>query len=280
LNHQDTIPIFHHYLKSNRHSPESFCPTGVKEDKFTKKSKNKDWIYKIFQTSFPFVVLGALGASWFLLPLAKGQRVVVKWAFVRRFKLKIASGLFFLFFIFIPVHSPAQSVKRTIDEMNFRQVAIDDPLLGPAFKQKEAFYSIRPPAGWKFVSKLGPLEKKLQYPVRFENPKTGDFLSVGLLQGGPKTLSIESLSRFRGDYLGSVKKAGIGKVVGSDLFGFGHHECLQVLLQQKEKVVLQLLVFDEPGSFAQLVFSAGQGHYHEIARTIEASIASFEWPSL
>ena len=173
----------------------------------------------------------------------------------------------------------AQEIRRSIEPMNFRPVSAEDPLLDKPFKNEQAFYSIRPPAGWA-PQRPGPLEKSLRYAVHFENPQNGDFLSIGLLEGGPQSLTLAGLSRFRGDYLGSIRKSGMGRIIGSDLFQFGHHLCLQVLVQNKDHLVLQLLVFDQPGSFAQLVFSMGKNRYRPLARALEASIASFEWPAI
>lgn len=173
----------------------------------------------------------------------------------------------------------AQSkVLRTIDNMDIRGVAEDDPMLGKRFFQKEAFYSVRPPAGWKAQS-TSDAEKPLQYAVKFKDPKTTDFMSLGLIQGGPQDLSIESLSKFRGDFLGAVRKKGLGQIVGSDLFHFGHYICLQVIAKHGKNVVLQLLIFDQPGSFLQLAYSVDQNRYHPLARAMEASIASLEWPN-
>lgn len=163
--------------------------------------------------------------------------------------------------------------------MDFRGVAADDPMLGAKFTEKKALYAIRPPAGWK-QRPITKTEKALQSPVRFEDPKTGDFMTLGLIQGGPKHLTIEDLSLFRGDYLGTVRKKGLGHIVGSDLFRFNHFYCLQVIAQKNNAVVLQLLVFDEPGSFLQLAFSVDQSRYHGLARSLEACIASLEWPTL
>ncbi len=184
-------------------------------------------------------------------------------------------------FIAFLIHYPcfAGDIRRTIDFMNVRGVTADDPMLGKKFSQKEAFYSIRPPAGWK-QRPAGKGAKALQYAARFEDPKTGDFLTIGLLEGGPRDLTIESLSRFRGDYLGTIRKSGLGRIIGSDLFRFNQYHCLQVLAQNKDTIVLQLLVFDQPGSFLQLAFSVSPNRYHLLARALEGSIASLEWPSL
>lgn len=177
------------------------------------------------------------------------------------------------------LHAQNGGLRRSIDTMEFHGVADDDPLLGKKYSRKEAFYSIRPPAGWK-AKPLSSPEKSLQYPVRFQDTQSADFMTLGLIQGGPKDLSIESLSRFRGDYVGSIRKKDIGTIVGTDLFRFSHYVCLQVIAQKNKTVVLQLLVFNEPGSFLQLAFSMDQNHYHRLARTLEACIASLEWPTL
>ena len=161
--------------------------------------------------------------------------------------------------------------------MHFRAVDQDDPLLAKEFSEKQAFYALRPPAGWQ-KTMLSGAEKPLQYGVKFKDPHTGDFMTLGLIEGGPKDLTIESLSLFRGDYLATVRKRGLGKVVGSDLFRFKHYTCLQVMAQKGKTLVLQLLVFDQPGNFLQLAFSVDQGRYHALARTLEACIASLEWP--
>ncbi|HJT24921.1 MAG TPA: hypothetical protein VJ873_10105 [bacterium] len=185
----------------------------------------------------------------------------------------------FIVFSGMPTHAMAQSrVLRTIDNMDFRGVAEDDPLLGKRFSQKQAFYSIRPPADWQ-GNAIGDGEKPLQYAVRFKDPKTSDFMSLGLIQGGPQDLTIEGLSRFRGDFLGTVRKKGLGQIVGSDLFHFSHYNCLQVIAKRNKTVVLQLLIFDQPGSFLQLAYSMDQSRYHHLARAMEASIASLEWPN-
>ena len=173
----------------------------------------------------------------------------------------------------------ADQVLRTIDTMGFRGVAEDDPLLGQKFLQKEAFYSIRPPAEWKLSPQV-IFGKPLLYASQFENPKTGDFLSIGMLKGGPPIISIETLSRFRGDFLSTLRKQGLGQIVGSDLFHFSHYTCLQIMAKDRGRLVLQLLIFDQPGTFIQLVFSMGKNRYHGLARAVEASIASFEWPNL
>jgi len=181
--------------------------------------------------------------------------------------------------MFYPNRVLAQSkVLRTIDTMDIRGVEEDDPLLAKRFSQKEAFYSVRPPANWK-AQAVGDTEKPLQYAVKFKDPKTTDFMSLGLIQGGPQDLSIGGLSKFRGDFLGTVRKKGLGQIVGSDLFHFGHYTCLQVIAKHNKNVVLQLLIFDEPGSFLQLAFSVDQSRYHPLARAMEASIASVEWPN-
>lgn len=176
-----------------------------------------------------------------------------------------------------PLHAQSK-VLRTIDKMDFRGVAEDDPLLGQRFVQKKAFYSIRPPAGWK-EARMNGAEKALQYAVLFRNSKNSDFMSLGLIQGGPQELTIGGLSRFRGDYLGTVRKKGLGQIVGSDLFHFSHYDCLQVIARQNKTVVLQLLIFDQPGSFLQLAYAVDQSRYHQLARALEASIASLEWPT-
>jgi hypothetical protein len=188
--------------------------------------------------------------------------------------------LFLLVLGSLPKNVPAQSkVLRTIDNMDFREVDEKDPLLGKRFSQKQAFYSIRPPAGWQ-AKPLNDAEKPLQYAVRFQNPQNSDFMTLGLIQGGPQEITIESLSRFRGDFLGTIRKKGLGQIVGSDLFQFNHFDCLQVIARQKNTVVLQLLIFDQPGSFLQLAYSVDQSRYHRLARSLEASIASLEWPTL
>ncbi len=193
--------------------------------------------------------------------------------------LKFFFLLFSLTLGLFPYQALAQSkVLRTIDTMDIRGVEEEDPLLGKRLAQKEAFYSIRPPAGWKALP-IGDTEKPLQYAVRFKDPKTTDFMALGLIQGGPQDLSIEGLSKFRGDFLGTVRKKGLGQIVGSDLFHFSHYTCLQVVAKNKKNVVLQLLIFDQPGSFLQLAYSVDQSRYHPLARAIEASIASLEWPN-
>ena len=170
-------------------------------------------------------------------------------------------------------------VLRTIDNMNFRPVEESDPLLAGKFNEAKAFYSIRPPAGWKKTS-LTAGEKALQFGVRFQDPKNSDCMTLGMLEGGPKEFTIEALSRFRGDYLRTVREKGLGRIVGSDLFHFKHFYCIQVIARNKSTVVLQLLIFDQPGAFLQLAYSVDPGRYHALARAMEASIASLEWPVL
>ena len=183
------------------------------------------------------------------------------------------------FLLSLPFPSHAGTLRRVIEPIHFRAVAEDDPLLADRYKNTEAFYSIRPPAGWK-LNPLGPSEKSLPYASHFQNPKTGDFLSLGLLQGGPSDLTIEALSRFRGDYLLSIRKSGLGRIIGSELYQFDHFDCVQIMLENKGILTLQLLVFNQPGSFLMLSFSMGAGRYHSLAREVESSIASLEWPSL
>lgn len=161
--------------------------------------------------------------------------------------------------------------------MEFRPEGPGEKLLGESFAQKEAFYAIKPPAAWKKKNYKGK-DHTLRYAVYFQDPKTKDSLTAGLIQGGPETLSLESLSRFRGDYLGTLRKKGLGRIVGSDLYQFKHFLCVQLLAERGNAIVLQLLVFDQPGSFLQLAYSLDKDRYHEKARTIEASIASLEWP--
>jgi hypothetical protein len=161
--------------------------------------------------------------------------------------------------------------------MDFRPEAPGEGLLGQRFSDQEAFYALKPPATWKKKSYSGG-DKGLQFPVSFQDPKNKDALTIGLIQGGPAQLNLESLSRFRGDYLGTIRKKGYGRIIGSDLFQFKHYLCLQLLAERGRDVVLQLLIFDQPGSFLQLAYSLDKGHYHEKARTLEASIASLEWP--
>jgi hypothetical protein len=173
----------------------------------------------------------------------------------------------------------ADGIRRTIDAMSFRAVPEDDPLLGQRFKQKEALYSIRPPAGW--VQKPSRMDNpRYKYPVQFTNPENGDSLSIGLIEGGPQDLTIESLSRFRGDYLGAFRKTGLGKILGSDLYRFGRYTCVQGIFLRNQQLTLQLLVFSQPGSFLQLAFQTKISRYHSLARMIEACIASLEWPYL
>jgi hypothetical protein len=93
-------------------------------------------------------------------------------------------------------------------------------------------------------------------------------------------MTIESLSRFRGDYLGTFRKTGLGKILGSDLFRYDHYICIQGLFLRDQKLTLQLLVFSQPGSFLQLAFQTQAKRYHSLARVIEACIASLEWPDL
>jgi hypothetical protein len=161
--------------------------------------------------------------------------------------------------------------------MEFRQEGPGEKLLGSAYMQKEAFYAIKPPITWKKKDYKGD-EKTLQYPLSFRDPKSKDSLTIGLIQGGPPTLTLESLSRFRGDYLGALRKRGLGKIIGSDLYQFKHFLCIQLLAERGNDIVLQLLVFNDPGSFLQLAYSLDKNHYHEKARVLEASIASLEWP--
>ncbi len=191
----------------------------------------------------------------------------------------LLAGLLVLLSSGVTTTCGADQVLRTIDTMGFRGVAEDDPLLGQKFIHKEAFYSIRPPGEWKLNPKAH-LGKPLLYGTRFENPKTGDFLTVGLIQGGPSVISIETLSRFRGDFLSTLRKQGLGQIVGSDLFHFSHYTCLQIMVKDKGRLVLQLLIFDQPGTFIQLVFSIGKNRYHSLSRAVETSITSFEWPNL
>lgn len=173
----------------------------------------------------------------------------------------------------------AQStVKRGLESMDFRPETEGEGLLGPKVSQKDAFYALRPPIGWKKKSYKGA-DKSLQFPFTFQDPKSADTLTIGLLQGGPDVLTLESLSRFRGDYLGAVRKKGVGKIIGTDMFRFRNYVCLQLLAERGRNVVLQLLVFDQPGSFLQLAYSLDKDHYHSQARALEASIASLEWPS-
>ncbi len=83
-------------------------------------------------------------------------------------------------------------------------------------------------------------------------------MTLGIIQGGPKELTLTGLSRFRGDYLGGVRRAGLGQIVGSDLFRFKHFHCFQVIARKNKTVLLQLLIFDQPGSFLQLAYSVGE----------------------
>lgn len=190
-------------------------------------------------------------------------------------------GLFLLgLLMVIGIHPcAAKEIRHTIEALSFRPVQEDDPLLGQRFKQKEALYSIRPPAGW--VQKPSHLDNpKYQYPLQFADPDNGDSLSIGLIEGGPPDLTIESLSRFRGDYLGTFRKAGLGKILGSDLFRFDHYTCVQGIFLRDQQITLQLLVFYQSGSFLQLAFQTKMKRYHSLARAIEACIASLEWPDL
>lgn len=171
----------------------------------------------------------------------------------------------------------AGAIRDSIDTMSFRSVPEDDPLLGPRFKQTTAFYSIRPLAGW--VPKPSQHDNPhYQYPVCFVDPETGDSLSIGLIDGGLTDLSIESLSRFRGDYLGKFRKSNLGRIIGSDLYRFDRFTCVQGLFQRNQLLTLQLLIFYQPGSFLQVAFQVNERRYHSLARAIEASIASLEWP--
>ena len=173
----------------------------------------------------------------------------------------------------------ADEIRRTIDTMSFHAVQEDDPLLGQRFKQKEALYSIRPPAGW--VQKPSQMDNsRYKYPVQFTNHANGDSLSIGMIEGGPRNLTIESLSRFRGDYLGTFRKTGFGMILGSDLYRFGQYTCVQAILLRNQQLTLQILVFSQPGSFLQLAFQTKKIRYHSLARAIEACIASLEWPDL
>ncbi len=161
--------------------------------------------------------------------------------------------------------------------MDFRPETSGEGLLGPSVPQTEAFYALRPPAGWRKKTYKGA-DRSLQFPLSFQDPKNADSLTIGLIQGGPAVLTLESLSRFRGDYLGAVRKKGMGRIIGTDMFRFRNYVCLQLLAERGRDVVLQLLVFDQPGSFLQVAYSLDKDHYHEKARTLEASIASLEWP--
>jgi hypothetical protein len=191
-------------------------------------------------------------------------------------------ALFILFFLCgLPglVMGQSTGVSRDIDTMGFRVEEPGEAILGRQYIQKEAFYAFRPPALWNKVP-LSKAEKNLSYAVRFKDPHSGDYLTLGIIQGGPKELTLAGLSRFRGDYLGGVRRAGLGQIVGSDLFRFKHFHCFQVIARKNKTVLLQLLIFDQPGSFLQLAYSVGEDHYHDLARTMEASIASLEWPCL
>ena len=196
---------------------------------------------------------------------------------------KYFSFTFFILFFLgaLPGLAMGQSdgVSRGIDTMGFRAEEPGEAILGGKYIQKEAFYAIRPPALWK-KSTLSQAEKNLSYAVRFKDSHNGDYMTLGIIQGGPKDLTLAGLSRFRGDYLGGVRRAGLGQIVGSDLFRFKHFHCFQVIAKKNRTVLLQLLIFDQPGSFLQLAYSVGEDRYHDLARTMEASIASLEWPVL
>jgi len=192
--------------------------------------------------------------------------------------------LLFLFSLFLSLGlglrpCGAGEIRHSIDTMNFRSVEEDDPLLGPRVKQSNAFYSIRPPAEW--VQKTSGLDNPhYRHSLFFADPENGDSLSIGLIEGGPQDLTIESLSRFRGDYLGTFRKSKLGKIVGSDLYRFGHFLCLQALFQKNHQLTLQLLVFNQPGTFLQAAFQIDDKRYHSLAREVEACIASLKWPEL
>jgi hypothetical protein len=202
--------------------------------------------------------------------------------------MRILDKKYFSFILFVlfslgclPGLAMGQSagVSRGIDTMGFRAEEPGEAILGRRYIQKEAFYAICPPALWN-KSTLSKAEKNLSYAVRFKDPHSGDYLTLGIIQGGPKELTLAGLRRFRGDYLGGVRRAGLGQIVGSDLFRFKHLHCFQVIARKNKTVLLQLLIFDQPGSFLQLAYSVGEDHYHDLARTMEASIASLEWPCL
>lgn len=167
-----------------------------------------------------------------------------------------------------------------IAPMDLRSVSDTDPVLAPRYLDADGFYSIRPLRGFKRdASALRGGEKDpLRYRTRFKNPATGDMMEAGVVQGGPSVLDKVSLSKLRGDFVAGFRgKKGV-QVVGSDLFLYDRYTCVQLMAKGAGKILLVVLVFDQPGEFLEVTYSIGEGRYRSLGRQVESSLASIEWP--
>ena len=172
----------------------------------------------------------------------------------------------------------AQSLAQGLSEMVFRPPQPGERILGGRFRHPESGYAIRPPIGWTRTTAPGSASLPVRDRAVFRDPKTGDFLDVGIMRGGPAAITPASLTALKDDLTRGFRTTRQGKLIASAIFRFRRFAAVQTLVNRQGTILLQLLVFRKPGEFLQIAFGIHQSRYHAISRRVEASIASLEWP--
>jgi len=183
-----------------------------------------------------------------------------------------------------PESDEAGDSAGRIVTMQFRPLPNSSSLLGKRVDDRQGKCSFRPPADWDPVDSgnaaLGSPHGFMPR-MRFRNQASGDFADIGGLEEAPAEIDEEYLIDSRNSIEKTLRAAKSGTLLGVDLFKFRETFIIQTMTKNRKSVVLQLLLFGKGGRAAQITFSVGIARYHALARTIEGSIASFEWlPSL
>jgi len=172
----------------------------------------------------------------------------------------------------------AQSLVSGLSEMNFRPAEPGDGLLGRRVRHPDGKYSIQPPAGWTRTATRTAASLPVRARLAFRNAATGDFLDLGTVKGGPAALTPATLTALKDTLAKGYRAAGQNALLGTDVFRFGPFAAVQTLVTRQDTVLLQLLVFRKPGEFLEVVYGIQRTRYRTLARTVEASIASLQWP--
>jgi predicted small lipoprotein YifL len=172
----------------------------------------------------------------------------------------------------------AQSLAAGLSEMVFRPATPAERILGTRWRHPEGGYSIQPPAGWTRT----PTQTSAALPIRdrvtFRNSVTGDFLDIGIVKGGPAAITPGTMIGLKDTLTKGLRAANQGALLGTDVFRFGQFAAVQTLVNRDHTVLLHLLVFRKPGEFLQVIYGLHETRYRTLARTVEASLASLQWP--
>jgi hypothetical protein len=171
----------------------------------------------------------------------------------------------------------AESLAAGLSEMIFRPMETGEGILGPRFVHPVARYSIRPPIGWSRTDPGIGSASAASHRVVFRDPRTGDFLDLGIMKGGPAILTPSTMIALKDSMAAGLRSSAQGEVIATDAFRFGPLCAVQTMVNRRGTILLHLLVFRKPGSFLQVVYGINQSRYRRLARSVEASLASLAW---